>query len=114
MARDDYFVLAYRILAYLYACLREGCEPDMAYLSPDSPALKISQNYWEYIFRHLYIDGYLEGMSLVPVTGRITPQVKLGASLMITPKGIEFLQNNSAMNKAKDFLKTLKETIPGI
>ena len=72
----------------------------MAYLSPDSPALKISQNYWEYIFRHLYIDGYLEGMSLVPVTGRITPQVKLGASLMITPKGIEFLRSHPSLRQA--------------
>lgn len=114
MARDDYFVLVYRILSYLYACLKEGQEPDITYLSPGSPALEISPNYWEYIFRHLYSDGYLEGMALVPVAGRMAPQVKVGSSLMITPKGIEFLQDNSAMSRAKDFLKTLKETIPGI
>lgn len=114
MARDDYFVLVYRILAYLYACLKEGQEPDIAYISHDSPALKISRNYWEYIFRHLLADGYLEGVSIVPVIGRTVPEVRISSDVMITPKGIEFLQGNSAMSKAKDFLKTLKETIPGI
>lgn len=114
MARDDYFVIVYRILAYLYVCLKEGKEPDIAYISSDSPALKINQNYWEYIFRHLLADGYLEGVALVPVVGRTVPEIKVGSNVTITPKGIEFLQNNSTMSRAKDFLKTLKETIPGI
>jgi len=114
VARDDYFVVVYRILAYLYACLKEGKDPDIAYISPDSPAIKISQNYWEYIFRHLLADGYLEGVAFVPVIGRAVPEIRIGSNVMITPKGIEFLQNNSTMSKAKDFLKTLKETIPGI
>ncbi|MCC8192152.1 MAG: YjcQ family protein [Ruminococcus sp.] len=41
------------------------------------------------------------------------PSVKLD-NIAITPSGIEFLQNNSTMAKAKNFLKTLKEIIPGL
>lgn len=51
---------------------------------------------------------------LVNMSRKMTTGVKLGTDFMITPKGIEFLQENSAMNIAKEFLKTLKETIPGL
>ena len=37
MSRDDYFVLVYQILAYLYTCLKEGQQADPDYLKPDSP-----------------------------------------------------------------------------
>lgn len=114
MAKDDYYVLAYRILAYLYLCLKEGEIPDQNYIGPDSETLNISRNYWEYIMAHLYQDGYLEGIALVPTVGKVNPGIKILRSVMITPKGIEFLQDNSAMSKAREFLKTLKETIPGL
>ena len=114
MAKDDYFVIAYRILAYLYECLKVGEQPDTGYIQAQSEVLDISQNYWEYIMRHLYEDGCIEGVLLIPVIGRDAPAVKVSRSVMITPKGIDFLQNNSAMGRAKEFLKTLKETIPGL
>ena len=112
MAKDDYFVLAYRILAYLYACLKNGEQPDMNYISASE--LGINPNYWEYIMRHLYQDEFIEGLHVLNVACRATPQIKLTQAIMITPLGIEFLENNSTMAKAKIFLKTLKETIPGL
>lgn len=112
MAKDDYFVIAYRIMTYLYACLKSGEQPDFNNIRAD--ALDISQNYWEYIIRHLYEDGYIEGVSLIPMVVRSTPEIKLNMDSMITPQGIDFLQNDSAMSRARDFLKTLKETIPGM
>lgn len=114
MARNDYFVIAYRILAYLYACLKEGKPADISRLNEDSEDLNIAYGYWEYIFRHLYESGYVEGVSLLPVTGRQMPAVKIGRCIMITPKGIEYLQENSTMSKAKKFLKELKSTTPGL
>lgn len=112
MAKDDYFVIAYRIMAYLYACLKAGEQPNFNIIRAD--ALDISKNYWEYIIRHLYEDGYVEGISLIHTVGRSAAGIKLNADFMITPKGIDFLLSNSAMSRAKDFLKTLKETIPGL
>lgn len=114
MAKDDYYVIAYRILAYLYACLKSGESPDISYISAQSEDISISQSYWEYIIRHLLEDEYIEGVTLLPVVGRENPVVEIRGNIMITPKGIDFLQNNSAMSKARDFLKTLKETIPGL
>ena len=48
MSRDDYFVLVYQILAYLYTCLKEGQQADPDYLKPDSPLLGINEQYWTY------------------------------------------------------------------
>lgn len=70
MAKDDYYVIAYRILAYLYACLKAGEQVDISYITAQSDAINISQNYWEYIMRHLYEDGYIDGITLLPITGR--------------------------------------------
>lgn len=32
----------------------------------------------------------------------------------ITQKGIEFLEDNSKMKKAEQFLRSVKETVPGL
>ena len=114
MAKNDYYVIAYWILAYLYACLKEGVRPNPAYIKADSEVINLSPSYWEYIMRHLYKDGYIDGISLIPVIGAENPQVRIDSNIVITPKGIEYLQNNSAMCKARDFLITLKEIIPGL
>ncbi len=44
MARNDYFVIAYRILAYLYRCFMRGDRPNIDEYDPD--ALGISNGYW--------------------------------------------------------------------
>ena len=79
----------------------------MSYIKADSSVISINQSYWEYIIRHLCDDGYLEGITLFRVVGQETPGIKM-LNPMITPKGIEFLQNNSAMAKARDFFKNCK------
>lgn len=39
MYRDDYFVLAYKLLAYLYTQLKAGEDVDPAMLAADGPLL---------------------------------------------------------------------------
>ncbi len=109
MAKDDYYIIAYRLMAYLYSCLKAGEKQNIDYIY----SLSDVPTYFDYILVNLYNDGYLEGIVKIPLLGsdygvRVMPDV------MITPKGIEFLQTNSAMSKAKDFLKTVKEVIPGL
>ncbi len=110
MAKDDYFVVAYRILVYLYACVKSGVKPAEEVLSPEK--LDITPQYWLYVMEHLQSDGYITDIYFGRLLGGI-PTVKIH-DLQITPKGIEFLQENSTMGKAKEFLKTLKEIIPGL
>lgn len=114
MAKDDYFVITYRILAYLYACLKSGEQVSLEYLKYDTSDFPIGKDYWYYIFTHLYEDGYVEGVSLIPILGNTVKGVKLNPWVQITPKGIEYFQDNSTLQRAKNFLKELKEFIPGM
>ena len=99
MSKDDYFVIICRVLAYLYECLKRGEEP--------------SQKYWTYIMKNLQLSGYIDGVVIVSIAGA-AKSVKLTENLEITPSGIEYLQNNSTIEKAKQFLKTMKEICPGL
>lgn len=112
MARDDYFVLAYKVLAYLYQRLKNDEVVEVSYIS--HKALGIGIGYWEYLITHLSEEEYIEGVSLLPIMGRKTPAVKVDSNLTITPKGIEFLENNSSMAKAKKILKEFNELMPGL
>ena len=64
MSRDDYFVLVYQILAYLYTCLKEGQQAVPEYLNPDSPLLGINEQYWTYIMTNMLKQGYIEGITV--------------------------------------------------
>lgn len=109
MARDDYFVIACRILSYLYDILKMGEKANTDFVCPNQ--LGIPENYLEYILRHLFEEGYIEGGFAFIFR---QPEEKLELDLMITPKGIEFLQENPIMNKARDFLIRIKEIVPEI
>ena len=110
MARNDYFVIAYRILSYLYECFQIGERADTELFGP--AALEINNGYWTNIMESLFNEGYIIGVIMIPRLGG-APGIKL-SNLKITQKGIEYLQDNSKMSKARDFLKSLKETIPGL
>ena len=115
MSKDDYYVIAYKLLSYLYSCLKVGDYPiDIKNLTHDSYVLKIDINglYWEYVVRHLYEDGYIDGIDVIDVCGLNFPVVKINSWIEITPSGIDFLNNNSNMIKVKAFLKEIKEILP--
>ena len=107
MARDDYHVIVCRILVYLYSCLKNGEKPSLEYFP-------VGKDYWQYIWSHIFNDGYIEGVELISIMGESMKAVKLTENVSITPKGIEYLQENTPMKKAMGFLKDLKETIPGL
>lgn len=114
MARDDYYVVVYQILSYLYYKLKKGEEIDEMQISHTGGKLiDINKKYWNYIMYNLYKDGYIEGVLLVNVDNA-TPMVYNLSRCQITPKGIEFLTENSTIEKAKNFFKDIKEIIPFI
>ncbi len=110
MAKDDYFVIVYRILAYFYECFKLGEKPEHDMFSPD--ALGINNGYWVNVMESLVNEGYIFGVSVFGYLGG-AKGVKL-IEPKITPKGIEFLQENSTITKAKNTLKAVKDIIPGI
>ncbi len=113
MAANDYHVIVCLLLKYLYDCLKEGKAVDFAALDKLKEQNCINEKYWKYIIRHLYQSGYVEGVGIVKLLGE--DDVKLLANFAITPKGIEYLQDDSHMLKAKEFIiDALKATAPDI
>ena len=84
---DDYFVIVYRMLSYLYDCFVSGNEPDLGCISPD--ALGINTGYWKNIISCLLREDF------IICTAQGKTQVH-----SITHKGIEFLHTHSLIKKA--------------
>lgn len=118
MARDDYHVIVvYQILAYLYQQLKKGEPIDGKQISMNSDFFSINERYWKYIIVNMYNEGLISGIVLREVNAIGTDSeiaiLKLDRC-EITPKGIEYLTNNSFIEKAKGFFKEAKEMIPFI
>lgn len=61
MAKDDYYVIVYQILSYLYQCLKKGATVDVSMLSSES-LFGINKKYRVYIIRHMVEDDIVEGV----------------------------------------------------
>ena len=101
MAKDDYFVLVYKILAYLYTVLKEGRSPDA------------NEPYWAYIMENLQAQGYITGLTVVAAWGGARSISNL-ERCQITPDGIAYLFENNLLAKAKELLKDVKAMTPFI
>lgn len=112
MPKDDYFAIIYKILQYLYDCKRIGSAPDLELFSYDSPAIGINEKYWRSIMLDLAEEGYIKGLALIPTIGNAMPGFKI-TNIEITMQGIQYLHENSMMNKAAGAVKSIFE-IAGI
>ena len=111
MAKDDYFVIVYQILSYLYVQLKKGQSIMPEMLFNDGPLMKINYNYWVYIIVNMVDQGFIRGISN-PRSGNgyyIKDQLP---NVEITPKGIDYLCDNSFIEKTKQYLKDIKDIVP--
>jgi hypothetical protein len=108
MAKDDYFVIAYKILRTLEAAMRVE-EFDAEQISAD--ILHINTAYWENIIVMLFQEGYIAGVTPIPVLGRQSPGIKVG-NVRITEKGLVYLRENAMMRKAARFAKGIADILP--
>ena len=101
MPRDDYFVIVYRILKYLYGRFQEGEAPN-----PDkfnAEAFDVAPGYWANILESMNDDGYVKNLVLIPRVGG-APGIRTD-NLKITSFGIRYLEYDEDMQKAKELLK---------
>lgn len=111
MAKDDYHVIVYQILAYLYTQLKAGEPVDGNMLTHDGPYFKINERYWAYVMETLVNKEFIDGVTITKPWGEDAIVSDLGDA-RITPEGIEFLCDNSFLQKAKQFLKDVKAIVP--
>lgn len=111
MNKDDYFVIVYKILGYLYDCLKAGEDPDKDLISHEY--LQINEKYWAMIMSDLQEEGFIDGVSVIKAQKKICG-VKINPYVQIKPKGIRYLQENSIFEKVIKYLKEIKAIVPGI
>ena len=116
MARDDYHVIVYQILSYLYNCLKNGKRIDAQKISHENEYFVINEAYWAFIMENLYRDGLIRDVIIKETKGSRGSEVHIVSfeNCKITPKGIEYLTDNSFMKKAKEFFKDVKSIVPFI
>lgn len=117
MAKDDYPVIVYQLLAYMYQCLKRGEDVDTQMISADSDLFKvngqsINKRYWAYVIRNLQKYGLIDGVVFADMDGIKHPVPINCEACQITPAGIEYLTDNSFIQKAKAFLKDAKAIVP--
>ena len=114
MARDDYFVIVYKILQYFYECMKAGKRPMAEDIQPSCQMFSIPEAYWTSIIDELIDRGYLKGVYKVPGM-QMGAGYKITCSAAITMAGAEFLEENSRMHKARDFLgEEFRSVLAGI
>lgn len=113
MEKDDYFVVVYKILAYLYVILKEGRHPDPNLLQHDSKMLVINKLYWTYIMESLQDEGHIKGLDVTTMWGG-DKMISGLESCQITPAGIWYLMDDYTMEKVKDFLMKADIAVPRV
>ena len=113
MSKNDYFVIVYQVLSYLYQCLKSGDNIDTEVLQPGRGLIpKIDEKYWRYVLFNMLKEGYADGYVMKTYWGdTIGIPVDLSGAT-ITPKGIEYLHENGMMQKVKQFAKNAIELAP--
>lgn len=114
MAKNDYHVIVYQILAYLYMCLKGGAGVEEKNLRHNGRYFDINEKYWRYVIYNMYMQGLITGIGFINIDNEAIPMPADLSACMITPAGIEYLCDNSLMEKAKAFLKDVKEITPFI
>lgn len=117
MQRDDYFVIVYQILSYLYDRLKAGEPTDPNMLLPQNEMFQINDKYWAYIIASLY------DQCLISTVGGLYPLernvdylkefvMQLGQYLEISTEGIDYLHTSTRMQQARAFLHYEKVSSP--
>lgn len=110
MAQNDMYVVMYKILAYLYDCMKRGVEPEDVRWS--AQALGIPESYWNAIVEELVDHRFVSGVNVTRFLGGETMVSSIDPR--VTMEGVAFAQENSMMGKAKAFLQDAKAAVPFI
>lgn len=114
MARDDYDVIKYRILVYLYACLKRKISFDKTVFLYHVCSGSKSKEYFIDIFRMIQSEGYMEGLAFTHIWGNDYILANDIESAKITPAGIRYLKENDLMKQIGEMFRKENETIASL
>lgn len=109
MAKNDMFVIIYKLLKYLYEAMKEGKRPSYEDICCNCKMYNIPLNYWNSIIKEMTKEGLVEGF--IVKSTKDGDLIFMTDNARITMKGVEFLEENKTMKKVKDFLGCAFEVV---
>ncbi len=100
MAKNDMEVIVYKILSYLYECMKNGTTPEMEDMCHKCKLFRIPRNYWLMIMKGLIDSDYITGFNVLQT--KDGPYILMLDNVGITLKGREYLCENSRMKEAAE------------
>ena len=108
MAKDDYHYLVFRTLTYLYGVLqcKYSFDEKVFLKTVDRTKDGILEEYLTRVLKFMTDDGLITGLVFAKAWGNECILANDLKNMAITPKGLDYLTENSIMNELK---KTLSE-----
>lgn len=101
MAKDDYEVVAYKILTYLYACMKGKAAFEKTVFRKSVVGEYVSDEYLHKILRLMQNDSLIEGLTFVRAWGNEWVLASDFSDASITAEGIRYLKDNSKTDAIK-------------
>lgn len=108
--QDDFNILVFKILTYLYACLKGKAFYDPAVVEK-TVFQGVNEPYRAYILRHMANSGLIEGYRYMHAWENVYVSLTDLSECQITPDGITFLKENSTMKKVLSVLQESGDVI---
>ena len=102
MAKNDMEVIMYKILRYVYECLKTGKAPELSDIMWCCKLFDIPKAYWLAIMQELIEGAYIDGLRFIGA--KDLQQVLQIGDIRITKNGREFLQDESKLAKITPLL----------
>jgi len=107
---DDDFKTVYRILKILKDNMdNEDFDTDLI----SAKRLKISLPKWSRLIKMMADSYYITGVTVQYISGQSYPDIEMGY-VELTLIGMEYLSENSVMQRIAKTLKGIKESVPGL
>ena len=111
MAKDDYQVIVFKVLAYLYTVMKGK---QIFYQKKYDKAIgkkDINEEYLIRVYKMMADEGLIDGAYFIRAWGNDFIQMFEEKDLSVTAKGIRYLEENDKMKDVGNFLKERTDTI---
>ena len=110
MAKDDYDYIVFKILTYLYTCLKRQNSFDETVFRNMVITKKVNEGYMTDILRMMENEGLIEGLTFARAWGSEYVVANELEVVKITSEGIRYVLNNDKMKQIK---QSILEGTPG-
>ena len=111
MAKDDYDVIVFKLLTYLYAVAKRKIPYDKHTFDATVKMDNINEAYFAYVIYMMLQEKLIDGVKVIRVWGNEFILAGDISDAFITADGIHYLKENSRMKRAKEWFKENAEYI---